>query len=200
VHTSLLQAQIAVCDFQAARWLVDHAVPPQAGNDHPYSTPMGVLATVDGYINIGVGGDGQWQALCAAMERPDLAADPDYLTQTERFKHRNQLMPILAEMFAAETSAHWLALLERHGVPCGPIYKMDEVFADPQVRHLKMAEAVTHPDLGEIELVAQPLVLSRTPAAMMYPLPAKGAQTDDVLREAGYDDHSISRLRQSQVV
>jgi len=200
VHTSLLQAQIAVCDFQAARWLVDHAVPPQAGNDHPYSTPMGVLATVDGYINIGVGGDGQWQALCAAMERPDLAADPDYLTQTERFKHRNQLMPILADMFAVETSAHWLALLERHGVPCGPIYKMDEVFADPQVRHLKMAEAVTHPDLGEIELVAQPLVLSRTPAAMMYPLPAKGAQTDDVLREAGYDDHSISRLRQSQVV
>ena len=109
-------------------------------------------------------------------------------------------MPVLAELFATETSAHWLALLERHGVPCGPIYKMDEVFADPQVRHLNMAEAVTHPELGEIELVAQPLVLSRTPAKMMYPLPAKGAQTDDVLHEAGYDEADIARLRQAQVV
>ena len=95
VQTSLLQAQIAMLDFQAARYLVDGDVPGQAGNDHPYSTPMGVMKTADGYINIGVGGDGQWRALCKALERPDLAASPDYATLADRFRNRPKLMALL---------------------------------------------------------------------------------------------------------
>ena len=200
VKTSLLQAQIAMCDFQAARWLVDHSVPPQAGNDHPYSTPMGVLPTQDGYINIGVGGDGQWRALCDALGRADWKQDPRFLTQNDRFTHRPALNHLLHAHFVQQPSAHWLALLEQHGVPAGPIYKMDEVFADPQVQHLGMAEAVPHPVRGSVELVAQPVTLSRTPARITHGLPEKGADTETVLREAGCDEARIHHLRASHII
>lgn len=196
LHTSLLQAQIAMCDFQAARYLVDKVVPEQSGNDHPYSTPMGVLQTSDGYINIGVGGDGQWQALCRALSRPDLAREPDYKTQALRFKNRPRLMALLAEIFRSNTSAHWLAKLEAEGVPAGPIYRMDEVFADPQVRHLGIVETIPHPTRNEVSLIGQPVVLSRTPAAIRTPLPDKGANSEEILLEAGYSKSEIAHLRE----
>lgn len=195
VHTSLLQAQIALCDFQAARYLVDNIVPAQAGNDHPYSTPMGVMQTADGYINIGVGGDGQWQALCRALARPDLALDATYATQELRFQNRPRLMELLTAIFLGDTSANWLAKLEAKGVPAGPIYRMNEVFADPQVQHLRIVETVPHPALGDIRLVGQPVVLSRTPAAVTAPLPEKGAQSEEILREAGYSEADVAHLR-----
>ena len=200
VKTSLLQAQIAMCDFQAARWLVDKIVPPQAGNDHPYSTPMGVLPTQDGYINIGVGGDGQWRSLCEALQRDDLLNDSRFTTQTERFKHRSELNVLLHAHFVKNSSAYWLALLEKHGVPAGPIYKMDEVFADPQVQHLGMAAEVTHPVRGSVSLVAQPVALSRTPAHIEHLLPEKGADTNSILQELGYDETKIQHLRAADIV
>jgi crotonobetainyl-CoA:carnitine CoA-transferase CaiB-like acyl-CoA transferase len=200
VQTSLLQSQIALCDFQAALYLVDGKVPAQAGNDHPYSTPMGVVATADGFINIGVGGDGQWQAFCRAVERPDLAADPVYATGTARFENRPRLRPILAAIFREKTSAEWLDILERNQVPAGPIYGMDEVFADPQVRHLAMAAPVRHPVRGEIAVVAQPVTLSRTPASVVSAIPEPGEHTDEILAAAGFGPQAIARLRQDGVV
>jgi crotonobetainyl-CoA:carnitine CoA-transferase CaiB-like acyl-CoA transferase len=200
VQTSLLQAQIAMMDFQAARYLVDGVVPPQAGNDHPYSTPMGVIATSDGFINIGVGGDGQWRSFCEAIERPDLAKQPEYATQAARFEHRPKLMALLGEIFRTRTSADWLTILEEHRVPAGPIYKMDEVFADPQVEHLGIAVPAHHPTRGDIRVVGQPLTLSRTPAGIATMTPGPGEHTDEVLREAGYSDSEIMALRKKNVV
>jgi crotonobetainyl-CoA:carnitine CoA-transferase CaiB-like acyl-CoA transferase len=200
VQTSLLQAQIAMMDFQAARYLVDGVVPPQAGNDHPYSTPMGVIATSDGFINIGVGGDGQWRSFCEAIERPDLAQQPDYATQVARFEHRPKLMALLGDIFRTRTSADWLNILEEHRVPAGPIYKMDEVFADPQVEHLGIAVPAHHPTRGDIRVVGQPLTLSRTPAGIATMTPSPGKHTDEVLREAGYSDSEITALRKKNVV
>jgi crotonobetainyl-CoA:carnitine CoA-transferase CaiB-like acyl-CoA transferase len=166
VQTSLLQAQIALMDFQAARYLMDGEVPEQAGNDHPTVTPMGVVATSDGHINLGVGGDGQWQALCDALDRPDLAENPDYATMESRTQRREEVWGHLRPIFAARTSAAWIEILDRHAVPAGPIYRMDEVFDDPQVEHLGMAQPVDHPLRGEVRLVAQPVDLSRTPAQL----------------------------------
>jgi crotonobetainyl-CoA:carnitine CoA-transferase CaiB-like acyl-CoA transferase len=200
VQTSLLQSQIAMMDFQAARYLVDGDVPGQAGNEHPYSTPMGVLKTADGYINIGVGGDGQWRALCKALERPDLAANPDYETVADRFRHRPKLMQQLSLIFATRGSADWLERLESVGVPAGPIYKLDEVFADPQVQHLGIAVPCHHSERGDIRIVGQPVALSRTPADIVSMTPELGEHTDQVLRELGYADLDIERLRAGKVV
>lgn len=200
VQTSLLQSQIAVCDFQAARWLIDGEVPPQSGNDHPYSTPMGVFATADGYMNIGVGGDGQWQALCRALRRPDLADEAIYRSQRDRFLNRPGLMPLLAEIFISDRSDHWLSLFEAYGVPAGPIYRMDEVFADPQVQHLEMSTAIAHPTRGEVRLVAQPVLLSRTPATITFPLPDKGADNAAILGELGYDSLAQQQMREANII
>ena len=200
VQTSLLQSQIAMMDFQAARYLVEGDVPGQAGNEHPYSTPMGVLKTADGYINIGVGGDGQWRALCKALERPDLASSPDYATLADRFRNRPKLMEQLSLIFATRSSADWLERLESVGVPAGPIYKLDEVFADPQVQHLGIAVPCHHPERGDIRIVGQPVELSRTPADIVSMTPELGEHTDQVLRELGYADPDIQRLRAGKVV
>ncbi len=200
VHTSLLQSQIAMLDFQAARYLVDGEVPGQAGNEHPYSTPMGVLKTSDGYINIGVGGDGQWRALCQALKRSDLAENSDYATLSDRFRNRPKLMALLQSIFQTRTSADWLERLEAVGVPAGPIYKMDEVFADPQVQHLGMAMPCEHPVRGSIRVVGEPLELSRTPATLVSMTPEAGAHTSEVLRELGFEDNDIKRLQEAKIV
>jgi len=200
VQTSLLQSQIAMMDFQAARYLVEGEVPGQAGNEHPYSTPMGVLNTADGYINIGVGGDGQWRALCKALERPDLAASPDYATMGDRFRNRPKLMDLLNSVFQTRTSAEWRERLEAVGVPAGPIYKMDEVFSDPQVQHLGMAVPCRHPARGGIRIVGEPVELSRTPARIVSMTPEPGEHTEQVLRELGFGDADIQRLRTVKVV
>lgn len=195
VQTSLLQAQIALMDFQAARYLVDGEVPGQAGNDHPTVTPMGVVATADGHINLGVGGDGQWRAFCTAIGCPDWAEDPAYVTMAARTERRAEVWQLLEPIFAARTSAEWLEILARHGVPGGPIYRMDEVFDDPQVRHLGMAATVTHPARGEVRLVAQPVSLSRTPARMARAAPDPGAETDEILQQYGIAPGRIAALR-----
>jgi crotonobetainyl-CoA:carnitine CoA-transferase CaiB-like acyl-CoA transferase len=200
VQTSLLQAQIAMLDFQAARYLVDKQVPGQAGNEHPYSTPMGVMKTADGYINIGVGGDGQWLALCKALERADLAASPDYATLADRFRNRPKLMPLLDAIFLTQTSDLWLDKLEAAGVPAGPIYKMDEVFADPQVQELGIAVPCHHETRGDIAIVGQPVMLSRTPPEIVTMTPEAGEHTEEVLRGLNYSDADIQRLRDAKIV
>ncbi len=200
VHTSLLEAQIALCDFQAARYLIDGVVPGQAGNDHPYSTPMGVMQTADGFINLGVGGDGQFRALCRTLNLEGLADHPDYATGEMRFRNRPALTALLAPIFAAEKSATLLKKLEANSVPAGPIYKMDEVFADPQVEHLGIAQPLTHPERGEIRVVGQPITLSRTPATIVSPLPDKGAHCVMVLQEAGLSADEIAALRAEGVI
>jgi crotonobetainyl-CoA:carnitine CoA-transferase CaiB-like acyl-CoA transferase len=200
VQASLLEAQIAMMDFQAARYLVDGVVPGQAGNDHPYSTPMGVFETADGFINIGVGGDGQWRALCTALDRPDLGKSPEYASIELRFRNRPKLTPLLAEIFKTKRSVEWLEKLEAGGVPAGPIYKLDEVFADPQVRHLGIAVPLHHPTRGDVHVVGQPITLSRTPASIVSSLPEPGAHTDEILHDIGYSNLEIQNFHTKKII
>ncbi|MEO0681088.1 MAG: CaiB/BaiF CoA-transferase family protein [Pseudomonadota bacterium] len=195
VQSSLLEAQIALMDFQAARYLMDGVVPEQAGNDHPTSTPMGVVATSDGHLNLGVAGDGQWQALCRALRRPDLAEDVRFLGVQDRLDHRDACWAAIRPLFAEATSAEWMARLEAESVPCGPIYRMDEVFSDPQVRHAGIAQEVEHPRRGPIRLVGQPVTLSRTPARLSGPGPDAGEHTAELLGELGLSQAEIEALR-----
>ena len=200
VQTSLLESQIGLMDFQAARYLVEGEVPAQAGNDHPYVTPMGVVKTRDGFLNLGVGGDGQWRAFCGVIDRPDLAEHPDFATNDERFKRRSLVWDMLAPIFAEATTAEWMERLEAGGVPAGPIYRMDEVFADPQVEHLGMAAPICHPARGETRVVALPITLSRTPAAVSTASPDAGQHTDDILSDLGIDADRIADLRARNVI
>ena len=200
VETSLLAAQIAMLDFQAARYLIDGTVPPQAGNDHPTTTPMGVMATADGFINIGVGGDGQWRAFCEVIGRPELGQHPDYARGEDRTRNRPAIKALLVPIFTSRTSADWLAALEAKGVPAGPIYRVDEVFEDPQVKHLGIAVPLNDPQRGDIRVVGPAIGLSRTPAGVVCSVPEQGEHTQEILRELGYSDSEIARFRQAKIV
>jgi crotonobetainyl-CoA:carnitine CoA-transferase CaiB-like acyl-CoA transferase len=200
VRSSLLQAQIQLLDFQAARWLIGHEVPPQAGNDHPTSIPTGVFPTSDGHINIAAAGSHIYKRFCEAIGAPQLIDHKDYATDKLRSKNRAAMNKELAEITRHKSSSEWIDILNQAGVPCGPIYKMDEVFADPQVRHLGMAAPVHHPRLGDIEVVAQAVELSRTPSGVRYPTPEKGEHTDAVLRELGFDDTAIADFHKQKIV
>lgn len=200
VQTSLLEAQIALMDFQAARYLVDGEVPKSTGNDHPYVTPMGVVATADGYLNLGVGSDAQWRAFCALIDHPEWGEDDRFATNPARLARRAELWDMLTPIFATRGTADWVTTLEQVGVPAGPIYRMDEVFADPQVQHLGMAVPVHHPARGETRLVAQAVKLSRTPASVYVSAPDAGEHTDAILTEVGLSVEEISALRARNVV
>ena len=200
VQSSLLQAQIFMLDFQAARWLVDHEVPPQAGNNHPTSIPTGVFPTSDGHINIAAAGGHMWIRFCEAMEAPEFLENPDYATSESRSKNRDRLNGEISEITRKRSSADWVARLNKAGVPSGPIYAMNEVFDDPQVKHLQMVERLETHLRGPIHLTGQPMKLSRTPSHLVVEPPAAGQHTDEVLGELGYDAAAIKGLRERGAV
>ncbi len=200
LQTSLIEAQIFMLDFQAARWLVNHEVPGQAGNNHPTSTPTGVFETSDGHINIGVAGERIWRRFCEAIEAPELLDNPDYATNAGRLENRDALNADIGARVKARDSKSWIDFFTAAGVPCGEINAIDEVFADPQVKHLGIAQGVDSPKLGRIDLIAQPVSLSRTPSTFERPPPERGEHTDEVLGEYGYSADEIAGLRQRSVI
>ena len=200
VQSSLLMAGIALLDFQAARYLMAGEVPPQVGNDHPTSMPTSAYTTADGYINIGASGEGMWKRLCPAVGRPDLLTRAEFEGGANRAKNRKALNAELNAALLSKKSEEWISVLNAAGVPCGPIYSMDQVFADPQVQHLQAAATVKHPVLGDIRVVNQAVGLSRTPATMVSATPEIGQHTDEVLAEVGYSANEIAALRQSKAI
>jgi formyl-CoA transferase len=200
VRSSLLQAEIAMLDFQAARWLIGKEVPPQAGNDHPTGIPTGVFPTADGHMNIAASNQHMYKRLCDALGAADIFANPAWKTEKGRSKDRAALNAAIGEYTKTKKTAEWIELLNAASVPCGPIYKMDEMFADPQVKHLKMAADLKHPRLGDLQVVNQGVELTRTPNSMAAATPERGAHTDEVLREAGYNDKEIAGFHARGVV
>jgi crotonobetainyl-CoA:carnitine CoA-transferase CaiB-like acyl-CoA transferase len=200
VQSSLLQSGIALLDFQAARYLMKGEVPPQVGNDHPTSMPTSAYTTADGYINVAASGEGMWQRLCEAVGRKDLLQMPEYKGLEKRAQNRDRLNAVLNQALKTESSEHWVEKLNRAGVPCGPIYTVDQVFADPQVKHLQAAAQVEHATLGRFEVVNQAVKLSRTASSMASAAPEIGQHTDEILRELDYSEGAIRAMREQGVV
>jgi len=200
VQSSLLQAGISLLDFQAARYLMEGDVPPQVGNDHPTSMPTSAYKTKDGHINVAASGEGMWAGLCKAIGREDLLASPDFKGGKKRAENRKKLNAAIEEALLKKTGAEWIEILNEAGIPCGPIYTIDQVFADPQVKHLGIAATVEHPKLGRKQILANAATLSRTPARVATPTPEIGEHTDEVLRELEYSAEEIVKLRKGGVV
>ncbi|MGH7907593.1 MAG: CaiB/BaiF CoA transferase family protein [Candidatus Binataceae bacterium] len=200
LQTSLLQAQIFMLDFQATRWLVDHETPQQAGNNHPTGIPTGVFPTADGPINIATSGQSIWEKLAHTIGAPELIDNPDYATQKARSINRDALNRAIGERLIARPSKEWIERLNEGGVPCGPIYTIDQVFADPQVRHLKMAQEVESEALGRLDLVSQPVTMSRTPSELVSAPPERGEHTAEILGEFGLSSGEIEQLRRDQII
>jgi crotonobetainyl-CoA:carnitine CoA-transferase CaiB-like acyl-CoA transferase len=197
VHTSLLESMVSFMDFQAARWLIDGEVPGQAGNQHPTMVPMGTYPTADGHLNVSSLRD--FGAFCALLGEPELADDPRYQDFAARVDHRYELDADIARLLQARTTAEWVAVLA-DVVPCGPVLAIDEVFADPQVEHLRLTRAVEHPTRGMIDVLRPPLTFSDTPPSIRSGPPADGAHTREVLAELGYSAAEIHDLHAAGVV
>ena len=199
VQTSLLQSQIFMLDFQAARWLTQGEIPKQAGNDHPTSIPTGVFPTTNGSINIACAGEAIWQRCAKALGHADWIDDPRFLQNADRSKNRKILNGLISEITKTNTSEHWVETLLEAGVPTGPIYSVDQVFADPQVEHLGIAtEALGTIPFGDTKLVGQPFSMNRTPSSIVSPPPGRGQHTEDILAELGIGDPGA--LKQNNVI
>ena len=200
VQTSLLASMVAMMDFQAARYLVEGEVPGQAGNDHPTSMPTSVYPCQDGYINIAASGNAIYARLCTALGAEHLIDAPLFESSTLRSRHRVALNEALAALTRTCNAADLIAQLNAAGVPCGPIYKMDEVFADPQVRHLGLATTVATGNGASVSLVGPAFSLSRTPPQMRHTLGAAGADNVAILHELGLSDSDIATLKRDHVI
>ena len=200
VHTSLLEAMLSMLDFQASRWLMSGEVPPQAGNNHPTGIPTGVFETKDGHINIAAAGDEIYERFCRAIERPDLRTDPRFSTSKARSTNREALADVLLPVTRRKTSAEWIAILNEAGVPCGPIYRVDEAFADPQVKHLQMAQPVHSPELGDLTILGHPVSLGPTRLPIRRAAPELGQDNETILGSLGYSKEQIADLAKRGVI
>jgi crotonobetainyl-CoA:carnitine CoA-transferase CaiB-like acyl-CoA transferase len=196
VHTSLIEAQIFMLDFQAARWLMKGEVPKQAGNDHPTSIPTGVFPTRDGYINIAASGQHMFKRFAEALGSRELLEHPEHATPQSRSQNRKALNERISEVTKTNTSDHWIAALNKAGVPCGPINTIDRTFAEPQVQHLGIARGIKHPKLGEIKVVGNPINLTASPQPRkLKPTPELSQHTNAVLKGLGMSPKKIKELR-----
>ncbi len=200
VHTSLLEAMLSMLDFQASRWLMSGQIPPQAGNNHPTGIPTGVFPTKDGHINIAAAGDEIYDRFCRAIERPDLRIDPRFATAKARSDNRDVLMEIVMPVTRQKTSAAWIAILNDAGVPSGPIYRVDEAFADPQVRHLEMAQPVHSPALGDLTILGHPVSHGERRLPIRSAAPELGQDNEEILTSLGYTKDQIADLAHRGVI
>jgi crotonobetainyl-CoA:carnitine CoA-transferase CaiB-like acyl-CoA transferase len=200
VATSLLQAQIFMLDFQGARWLLDGEVPGQAGNNHPTSIPTGVFKTADGHINIAATGQKMWERFCQTLGTPELIHHPDYKSGADRSKNRDALNAEIGLHTPKRNSADWVERFNAAGVPCGPIYSVDQVYADAQVEHLGMAQPVKAKNKMVRRMAGQPMSLSRTPSRLKTPTPGLGEHTGEVLKEFGFSAKEIAALLEARAI
>ena len=200
VNTSLLQAQIFMLDFQAARWLSEKHVAGQAGNNHPTSVPTGVFKTSNGSINLAVAGETIWRRFVEAVDKKEWLEMHEFKDAKQRLKNRDYLNKLIEEVTISKTSDEWVEKLEKVGVPCGPINSIDKVFSDPQVKHLGIAQSVDTIPFGQTELVGQPFNLSRSPSIMKQRPPEKGEHNEDVLLDLGFSIEELDELKSKNII
>jgi crotonobetainyl-CoA:carnitine CoA-transferase CaiB-like acyl-CoA transferase len=191
---------IAMMDLQAARWAIDGDVPTQEGNHHPTLVPMGCFASADGYVNIAGPAGRLLRRFCDVVGLPTLPSDPRFDTASKRSENRVELNSLIAQRLRTRTTAEWVAALNEAGVPAGPVYAMDEVFVDPQVKHLSMLAPVQHSTLGRLDLLRNAVTMTDAPSTIRTASPDAGQNTDEVLAELGFTRGDIDALRSRGII
>lgn len=207
IDMSLLDVGMAILANQAGGFLNTGKVPQRQGNSHPSLVPYQDMPTKDGAMLLAIGNDGQFARFCEVAGQPGLAQDARYATNPQRVAHRGELVPRLVEITRTRTTAEWIAALEHHAVPCGPINDIAQAFADAQVRarglvvdQPRSAPARAAEGVAVIRSVASPLRLSATPPVLRRAPPTLGEHTDEVLAELGLDAARIAALRGAGIV
>jgi crotonobetainyl-CoA:carnitine CoA-transferase CaiB-like acyl-CoA transferase len=200
VQTSLIEAGITLLDFQATRWTMDKRVPPQEGNFHPTNTPMGLYPTADGFLNLAATSNKNFKTFCKLIDREKMASDPRFASPALRGRNKEALNELIANALRAKTSAEWFEIMVEAGLPCGPVYSIRDVFADPQVEALRISRPVTHPRLGDIDLIAQPCEMTGFDRSIRTATPDLGQHNEEILRSLGYDSEAIEKLKAARVI
>jgi len=200
VQTSLIEAGLTLLDFQATRWTMDKKIPPQEGNNHPTNTPMGCFPTADGHINIAATSNKNFHIFCKLIGRETMASDPRFASIATRRQNKEVMNRMIAEALQARTTGEWFELIVAAGLPCGPVYNIKQAFADPQVEALRLKRSVTHPRLGELDLVAQPCEITGFDREIRSATPDLGEHNHDILASLGYSAEEIDKLRAARVI
>jgi crotonobetainyl-CoA:carnitine CoA-transferase CaiB-like acyl-CoA transferase len=200
VQTSLIEAGITLLDFQATRWTMDKRVPPQEGNFHPTNTPMGLYPTADGFLNLAATSNKNFKKFCTLIDREKMASDPRFASPALRGRNKEALNELIASALRAKTSTEWFEMMVEAGLPCGPVYSIKDVFADPQVEALRITRPIAHPRLGDIDLIAQPCEITGFDRAIRTATPDLGEHNEEILRSLGYDSEAIEKLKVARVI
>ncbi|WP_235905838.1 CaiB/BaiF CoA transferase family protein [Pseudooceanicola pacificus] len=201
IDMSLLDCVVSLTSYQALNYLIGDRMPRRLGNAHPNIVPYQVFRCAEGNLILAIGNQSQYEKFCNAIGRGDLVSDPRFATGAGRIENRDDLIPQLESEMMKRTMLEWIDFLEPHGVPCGPIYRMDQVFEDPQVKHRQMKVSVPHSTGGDIPNVASPYRLSDSPVRYDHAAPTLGQHTDDVLgRVLNYDAAALKALRDRSVL
>ena len=200
VDASLIESGIAYTLYESATYFATGEVAGPLGSAHRMIAPYQAFATQDGYINIGAANQNNWERMCRAVGREDLLDDDRFASNPERMVSIAALTPIMEETFRTQTTAHWVEVLEKAGVPCGPIYNIEQVYADPHVQSRDMAVELEHPKSGAIRNIGVPVKLSDTPGSVRTPAPLLGQHSDEVLAQFGYAATDIEAFKNAGVL
>ncbi len=200
VDTSLLEAGIAYTFWESGEFFATGESPQPLGSAHRLSAPYQALRTKDGYINVGAANQANWERLCCALGHEELLTDPRFAANPDRLNNREELVALLEETLSSESSEHWLEVLEKGGVPSGPLYNMAGVYSDPHVLARNMLVEIEHPEAGRIKNIGIPVKLSQTPGSIRLPPPLLGQHTDQILSSFGYSQEEIEAFRAEGIV
>jgi crotonobetainyl-CoA:carnitine CoA-transferase CaiB-like acyl-CoA transferase len=200
IEAALLDGQVAALSYHATAYMATGVVPQRMGSGHPSLVPYQSFPASDGYFILGVANQGLWERFCAAIERPDLLEDTRFKTNDDRVVHRAECVGLLSEIFRTRTVAEWVEVIERAGVPCGPINRVDDVVNNPQVQARNMIAELSHPNVPDLRIPNSPLKLAETPAAIKRPPPLLGQHNEEILAELGYEAEAIAELRRKGVI